>query len=372
MTTTTIKIDPAEPQAAAMEQAAEVIEAGGLVAFPTETVYGIACKAAKDSLARLDDTKGRASGKHYTLHIAHKTDVHKYVPEIGLRAHRLIRKCWPGPLTMVFELDAHASEHQHKFLGDDLFSALYHDNSIGVRCPSNAVAAALLTQASTPIVAPSANVSDAEPALDAEAVLAQLDGRIDMVLDGGPCTLGQSSTVVKLGSKGLEVLREGAFSTPDIEQLARVQFMFVCTGNSCRSPMAEGLFRKYLAQKLNCPVDQLQAMGYKVLSAGTLGIDGLPASAESVVACAARGVDISSHGSRGLSADLIEDSDLIFAMERNHADRVINMCPEAADRCSLLAPTGISDPIGQPQAVYDMCADQIDRAVEKIVSELGL
>ena len=107
-------------------------------------------------------------------------------------------------------------------------------------------------------------------------------------------------------------------------------------------------------------------------AAGTLGIDGLPASAESVVACAARGVDISPHGSRGLSSDLIEDSDLIFAMERSHEARIVGLCPEAANRCALLAPTGISDPIGRPQAVYDTCADQIEKAVKKIVSELTL
>jgi protein-tyrosine phosphatase len=137
--------------------------------------------------------------------------------------------------------------------------------------------------------------------------------------------------------------------------------------------MAEGLFKKYLAEKLGCPVDRLEEKGYTVTSAGTLGIVGFPASAEAVRTCAAKDSDISSHRSRALSRHLIEQSNLIFAVARVHRDTVVDISPEAADKCVLLAENAdILDPIGQSQATYDDCAELIDRAVKERIGKLVL
>jgi len=372
METKVVKINSVQADAEAIKQAAQVIDSGGLVAFPTETVYGIACKVGRDSLPRLDEVKGRGEGKYYSLHIAEKCDVDKYVPTIGLRAKKLMDKAWPGPLTIVFELDQEDLAKQRTRLGEEIFEGLYRNGSIGVRCPANAIATALLRHTKSAVVAPSANVSGAAPTIDTDGVLQGLDGKIDMVLDGGPCTYRKSSTVVKVGVAGLELLREGVYSRAEIEEMGQVQFLFVCTGNSCRSPMAQGIFKKYLAEKLGCSVDRLQAMGYKVASAGTLGAAGFAASQEAIAACAARGVDIGSHRSRALSRESIEGSDFVFAMEQIHRQRVVAICPEAERRCVLLVEGGIGDPIGQPQEVYDRCAEVIERSVKKRISELVL
>lgn len=372
METKVIKLTASDADQDVLAEAAALLDAGGLVAFPTETVYGIGCRVAPDSLERLDRVKERTQDKFYTLHIGDPGRIARYVPDMTLRPRSLVRKGWPGPLTIVFQVDEDNLAQLRQNLGRGVCDALYHDGFIGVRCPSNPIAAGLLEKATGAIVAPSANVTGKQPATDAAGVLAQLDGRLDMVLDGGPCRYGRSSTVVKTGSAGLEVLREGVYSKLEVEQMAQVQFLFVCSGNSCRSPMAEGLFRKYLAQKLGCQVDQLEAMGYKVLSAGTLGIENLAASTESVIACAARDVDIRSHASRGLSRELIAGSDLVFGMERHHVAAVLEIAPDAAGRCRLLAENGVGDPIGQPQQVYDRCADLIEEAVVEFVSELKI
>lgn len=373
MQTKIVKLDPARIDSAKVEEAAQLVDAGGLAAFPTETVYGIACRVETDSLTKLNNLKGRDSEKRYTLHIGQKSDVEKYVPAVGLRTKKLVKNGWPGPLTIVFELAEHDIEKQRKIFEKGVFENLYKDNSIGIRCPDNAIAAMLLQTIKHPVVAPSANKTGQSPAVDANQVLAQFSGQIDLLLDAGPCKYKKSSTVVKIGKKGLEILRPGVYSQTDLEVMSEVKFLFVCTGNTCRSPMAEGMFCKYLAEKLQCKVDHLDKMGYKVFSAGMMDMAGSPASAEAVAACAAKGIDIKAHKSRTLTRQLVEESDFIFAMGRMHCERVTALSPEAADKCVLLAgEKEIPDPIGQPQEVFNDCAGLIEKAVKERISELWI
>jgi len=371
MQTRIIKLDADKVDMSKIEEAVALVDSGGLVAFPTETVYGIACRVSSDSLIKLDRLKGRNPEKRYTLHIGQETETREYVPTVGLRTQKLIKKAWPGPLTIVFELDEQDVNKQRKSLDTEVFKSLYGDNSIGIRCPDHPIALALLQLSHGPVVAPSANITGQEPAVDGQEVLAQLSGRIELLLDAGPCKYKKSSTVVKVGKKGVEVLRPGVYSKTDVEALAVVQFLFVCTGNTCRSPMAEGIFRKYLAEKLRCKVDDLGRMGYKVVSAGVMDMAGASASTGAIAACAAKGIDIRAHQTTRLSPQLVEESDLIFAMERMHQGTVAALSPEATDRCVLLAENkDIPDPIGQPQDLFNNCAELIEKAVKKRIDEL--
>ena len=373
METQVIKIDAANIDAAAIKEAAKILDAGGLVAFPTETVYGIGCRADSDSLAKLDQLKGRPADKYYTLHIAKPSDCLRYVPAMGLRAKKLVKNAWPGPLTIVFGLDESDIERQKAKLPQEVFSNLYRDGSIGIRCPDNPIASMLLSQTTSSVVAPSANVSGRAPAVEAGQVVEQFGGRLEMVLDGGVCKYGKNSTVVRIGKAGLEVLRQGVYTDAQVLEMAKVTILFVCTGNSCRSPMAEGLFKKYLAEKLDCTIDRLVEKGYIITSTGTLGMVGFPASAGAIRACAAKGVDVSNHRSRALTGLLIEQSDVVFVMAQGHRNAVMDINPESANKCLLLAEDGdIEDPIGQSQDFYDACAGRIDGAVKKRISELML
>jgi len=373
MQTKVIKLAPQKADIAKIKEAAALVDAGRLVAFPTETVYGIACRAQTSSLIKLNNLKGREPDKYYTLHISQKNEVKKYVPTVGLRAEKLIDNAWPGPLTIVFELDDHDFDKQQARLKRAVCESLYKDNSIGIRCPDNPIASILLRLTHNPVVAPSANVTGQPPAADAEEVLAHFSGQIDFLLDAGPCKYKKSSTVVKIGKKGLEILRPGVFSKAELETMSEVNFMFVCTGNTCRSPMAVGIFRKYLAEKLQCEVDHLDKMGYKVSSAGIMDMASSPASAEAIAACAAKGIDIKAHRSRELSQKLIEENDFIFVMSRMHRERVTALSHEAANKCMLLAEVkDIPDPIGQGQQVFNKCAELINEAVKKRIGEFAL
>jgi len=371
-----VKIIKITGQAGALDsirEAANVVDTGGLVAFPTETVYGIACRARRDSLARLSEVKGRDASKHYTLHIGQMEEYHRYVPRAGLRCDKLARRAWPGPLTLVSRLEPSQLVELKKQLDPDAFEPLYKDGSIGIRCPDHSVASLLLRSVSHPVVAPSANVSGREPAVSADQVLSQLSGCVDVILDGGPCKYGKSSTVAAVNARGVEVLREGIYSREQLEAFSQVVFLFVCTGNTCRSPMAEGLFRKHLAEKILCGIDEVENLGYKVLSAGTMDMAGMPASAEAILACGQKGVDLQEHMSRRLTRPLVDASDLIFCMARSHCDYVISLFPDAENKCSLLAGDHeIPDPIGRSQEYFNHCADLIEAAVKARVRELVL
>ena len=359
-----------EPElASAAVEAAEVLNAGGLVGFATETVYGIAALATRpEALSRLREIKSRPD-RPFTVHIPAPEAVSRYVRQIPPAGRKLISKAWPGPVTILLPVGGRLAEQELQAAG--LYERLCQQDVIGLRCPSEAVAEKLLSAVGDPVVAPSANPAGAAAPRSGEEVLAALDGQIDLLIDSGPTRYGLSSTIVRLDADGAwEVLREGVYDRGGIERLLRTTLLFVCTGNTCRSPMAAGLAGKLLAERLGCGVEALQEHGYEVLSAGVWAGSAGRATPEAVDAAGELGVDISGHRSRKLSVELINRADLILCMSGYHVDVVCRLVPSAAGKVVRLLPDrDITDPLGTGEHVYRKTAEDIDKALRDVLNE---
>ncbi|MBN1435508.1 MAG: threonylcarbamoyl-AMP synthase [Sedimentisphaerales bacterium] len=373
MKTEIIKVTDYQSCTQASQAAVDALNAGKLVGFPTETVYGIAARAdIPSAVQNLDTLKQRPPDKPFSIIIGNKAVLPQYVGQLPPIDQALLRRAWPGPLTAVFVLNDQKIAQAQQNWPPQLFNRLYQDQTIGIRLPDHQLAQHFLTTVDAPILAPSANLAGKKPPRDAQDVLEQLDGKIDLLLDAGPTKYAQASTVVKFTDSKFEILRPGVLDSPTIERMRQLVFLFVCTGNTCRSPMAEGICRTQIAQKLRCPVDQLEKMGYKILSAGTMAPGaGGKATPEAIQACQKAGIDISNHRARPLTQEIINQADYIFTMGRSHRQIVEDIAPDSRHRVALLADDDeISDPIGGSLDRYQHCYSEIAQAIDQRLSEI--
>ncbi|MGH8896287.1 MAG: L-threonylcarbamoyladenylate synthase [Egibacteraceae bacterium] len=185
-----------------VRQAAAVLRGGGLVAFPTETVYGLgSCAWDAEAARRVFDVKGRPADNPLIVHVADHGGLAEVAAAVSPLARRLAARFWPGPLTVVVEAVADLPPVTTAGLA-----------TVGVRMPAHPAALALLQAAGVPVAAPSANRSGRPSPTTAAHVLDDLGGQVDVVLDGGPCEVGVESTVVDARGCAPVVLREGAVS----------------------------------------------------------------------------------------------------------------------------------------------------------------
>jgi protein-tyrosine phosphatase len=321
-------------------------------------------------VARLLESKGRSQGKALTLAIKSADDVLDYVPNLSPLGRRLARRCWPGPVTIVSD-DCHP-ESLVRRLPESVQRAVCPSGTIGLRVPAHPMVLDILRMLVGPVVLTSANPQGDTDPVTAEEVVAALGDSVQLVLNDGRSRLGQPSTVVKVGRTGLQVLRAGVASEQTLRRLSSLMILLVCTGNTCRSPMAEVMCRQMIADKLGCSSAELGDRGVMVMSAGISAMMGARPTPEAVSVMQKMGLQLIDHESQPLTVQLVRHADMIWTMTRSHRQAIVSQWPEASPRTFVLSHDqgDIADPIGGPVEYYERCASQIKGELEHRIREL--
>ena len=205
-----VSVDNHMDNAVSYQQAVDILRKGGVVAFPTETVYGLGALATDEqAVQRIFEAKGRPSDNPLIVHIGTKEEVDKYAVDIPEAANKLMDACWPGPLTLVF----------HKRAGVIAENVTPGFQTVGIRMPDHPVALRLLKELGAPLAAPSANRSGKPSPTEANHVYEDLQGRIPLIVDGGRTGVGLESTVLDMTTVPPTILRPGGMTREMIESI---------------------------------------------------------------------------------------------------------------------------------------------------------
>lgn len=255
MQTEVIRIYDVRAQSKVLKRAGEILRSGGLVAFPTETVYGLGANGFDGEACKgIYLAKGRPSDNPLILHVANRAMIGEIAAEITPLAEKLLAAFCPGPITLILK--------RKDIVPDEITGGL---DTVGIRMPENDVARAMIKVAGVPVAAPSANLSGRPSPTTAEAVLNDLEGRVPLILDGGPCEFGVESTIVDCTGETAVILRPGAITEEMLEEVAgRVMIDPALVGKDA-IPKAPGMKYKHYAPK--APLTLVEGAPEKVAGA---------------------------------------------------------------------------------------------------------
>ena len=355
----------ADPHAV-IHYAVQSLRQGRTVAFPTETGYALSASGLAPEAVRL--LRADDNGAPLTLAIRGSAEARDWAPAMSPLAQRLTRRLWPGPVTLL--LEGGVEQGLASRLSEEVRLRLCVNGTLRLAAPGHEALREVLRHLPGPLVFASVS-GEGDEAASPDHLVRWAGERVDVLVDDGPSRHARPATVVAVNGDVWQVIEPGVVSADDIRRMTACLVVFLCTGNTCRSPLAEALCKKRLADRLGCAIEELPARGFHVQSAGVAAAGGMPAATEAASVACGYGADLAAHRSQPLTSELAARADYLVGMTSSHLRAVTDYFGHLGVTPRRLDPAGdIADPIGCAQPVYDECGRQIWRHLEGLIAEI--
>jgi protein-tyrosine phosphatase len=357
-----------------VHRAVQSLAEGCCVAFPTETDYVVAASGrsavAAARLAAL--VPERAGEPLLTVALKSADEALDWAPRITAVGRRLARRCWPGPVAMIVP-DDHEESLVHR-LPEAARQAIVGGGRLRLRIPAHPLLADCMRMFPGPVLLAEPCGPEGSQSVTAEDVIGRAGGTVALVIDDGRVRYAQPHSTIELAGDSFRVVRAGVVPEETLRRLSSLMVLFVCTGNTCRSPMAEALFRGMVAERIGCRPDDIERHGVVVSSAGLSAWGGGPASSGALEAMQEMGADLSGHESQPVTENLVSQADVILTMTAAHRAAILAQFPAAGGRVAMLSPDrrDVLDPVGGNLETYRKCARQIHGHLAERMDTLGI